>query len=152
MTSSPGAALAGRELDVLGEGVPAVLITVGEDGWGHAAMTWVVAVAADRVRFGVDHATRTSANLERTAKVAFEVAAQDDIILLLKGPAQMVRPRIESAPFAMSMWEMSLTERKDQRFGGVVVHPLRFEWTGERATEMQAVERAILAELREWRG
>jgi len=152
VTSSPSAALAGRELDALGEGVPAVLITVGEDGWGHAAMTWVVAVAADRVRFGVDHATRTSANLERNGKVALEVVAKGNIIVLLKGPATMVRPRIASAPFSMSMWEMSLSERKDQRFGGVVVHPLRFEWIGERAAEMQAVERAILTEMREWRG
>ncbi len=64
----------------------------------------------------------------------------------------MVRPRIESAPFAMSMWEVALTELKDQQFGGVVVQPLRFEWTGARATEMQAVEHSILSELREWKG
>jgi hypothetical protein len=150
--TSPGAALAGPALDVLREGTPSVLVTVGEDGWGHAAMTWAVAVAPDRVRFGVDHATRTSANLERTGKAALEVVARDNIILLLKGPARMVRPRIESAPFAMSMWEVELTELKDQQFAGVVVAPLRFEWTGARAREMQAVERAILSELREWPG
>jgi flavin reductase (DIM6/NTAB) family NADH-FMN oxidoreductase RutF len=152
MTSPPDVALAGRALDVLRAGVPAVLITVGEDGWGHAAMTWIVAVAPNRARFGVDHSTRTSANLERTGKVALEVIAQDDIILLLKGSARMVRARIEAAPFAMSMWELSLTELRDQRFSGVVVQPLRFEWTGARASEMQAVERAILAEMREWPG
>jgi hypothetical protein len=152
MTSPPGAALAGRALEVLREGVPAVLITVGEDGWGHAAMTWAVAVEPNRLRFGVDHATRTSANLERTKKVALEIIAKDNVILLVKGTARMVRPRIDAAPFAMSMWEVTLSEIKDQQFAGVVVQPLRFQWTGARAAQMPSVERAILAEMRTWTG
>jgi hypothetical protein len=137
---------------VLQAGSPAILITTGEDGWGHGVMTWAVAVASDRVRFGVDHGTRTVANLQRTGKAALQVIARDNILVLIKGQARQVRARIDAAPFGMEMWEATLTEVKDQTFGGVIVSPLHFEWIGPRAEEMRAVERAVLEELREWCG
>lgn len=132
-------------------GAPVVLITVGADGWGHAAMTWAVAVSADRVRFGVDHGSTTLANLERDGKAALQVIGKGNTLALLKGGARVVRARIEAAPFAMAMWELVPAEVKDQTWGPVVVAPLVFEWTGPQAEAMRQIEQAVLAELRDWR-
>jgi len=55
------ATLPDRLAGLLRAGAPVVLLTVGADGWGHAAMTWAVAVVPDRVRFGVDHGSTTLA-------------------------------------------------------------------------------------------
>jgi hypothetical protein len=145
-------ALPERAVGMLREGRPAVLVTVGPDGWGHAVMTWVVALGAGRLRFGADHGTATLANLERTGRAALQVIAEDGLLILVKGMARQVRDRIEAAPFAMAMWELGITEVKDQTFPGVVVAPLTFEWTGPRAAGLREVERKVLAEMRDWPG
>ncbi len=137
-----------RLLRLLEPGAPAVLITVGTDGWGHAAMTWAAAVSRDRVRFGVDHGSATLANLERDGKATLQVIGKDNTLALIKGRARMLRARIEAAPFAMAMWEQAVAEVKDQAWGPVVVSPLSFEWTGPQAEAMRRIEQAVLAELR----
>ncbi len=139
-----------RLAGLLRAGSPAVLVTVGVDGWGHAVMTWAVAIALDRVRFGVDHGSATLANLERDGKAALQVIGNDNIIALIKGLARMRRARIAAAPFAMAMWEMAVTEVKDQAFGPVVVSPLAYEWTGPQAEALRRIEQAVVAELRDW--
>ena len=98
---------------LLRAGLPVVLVTVDADGWGHTAMTWAVAVAPDRVRFGVDHGSATLANLERAGKAALQVIARDNAIALIKGRAKPVRARI-AAPFAIAMWELVPIAVKDQ--------------------------------------
>jgi len=135
---------------LLRAGAPVVVVTVGADGWGHAAMTWAVAVAPDRVRFGVDHESTTLANLERDGKASLQVIARENILALIKGPARMRRARIAAAPFPMAMWEMVVTEVKDQSWGPVVVSPLAYEWTGPQAETLRQIEQAVLAELRDW--
>ena len=127
-----------------------MLVTAGPDGWGHAVMTWAVALATDRVRFGVDHGTSTLANLQRTGKATLQVIGQENLLVLIKGHARQVRERIVAAPFAMAMWELVVAEVKDQTFSGVVVSPLAFEWTGPQAEELRRIERHVLAEMREW--
>ncbi len=74
-----------RLAGLLRMGSPAVLVTVGADGWGHAVMTWAVAIARDRVRFGVDHGSTTLANLEVDGKAALQVIGKDNILALIKG-------------------------------------------------------------------
>ncbi len=143
-------ALPDRLAGLLRAGCPVVLVTVGADGWGHAVMTWAVAVAPDRVRFGVDHASTTLANLERDGKAVLQVIGRDNILALIKGSARMRRARIAAAPFAMAMWEILVMEVKDQSWGPVVVSPLAFEWTGLEAEAMRRIEQAVLDELREW--
>jgi len=133
---------------LLQAGTPVVLVTVGLDSWGHAALTWAVAVARDRVRFAVDHGSTTLANLERDGKAALQVIGPGDTLALLKGPARMLRPRILAAPFKMAMWEMSLAEVKDQSWAPVAVSPLAFDWRGPDADTLRKVEQAVLAELR----
>ncbi len=137
---------------LLRTGLPVVLVTVGADGWGHTAMTWAVAIASDRVRFGVDHGSTTLANLERTRKAALQVIARDNTIALIKGHARPVRERIVAAPFAIAMWELAVTEGKDQAWKGVTVSPLAYEWTGPKAEALRQAEEAVIAELRDWPG
>lgn len=144
------ATLPDRLAGLLRAGSPVVLLTVGADGWGHAAMTWAVAVAPDRVRFGVDHGSRTLANLERDGKAALQVIGRENILALIKGPARMRRARIAAAPFPIALWEMAVTEVKDQSWAPVVVSPLAYEWTGPQADALRQIEQAVLAELRDW--
>jgi flavin reductase (DIM6/NTAB) family NADH-FMN oxidoreductase RutF len=141
-----------RLAGLLRAGSPVVLLTIGADGWGHAAMTWAVAIAPDRLRFAVDQGSRTLANLERDGKTTLQVIGRDNILALIKGQARLLRPKIEAAPFGMAMWELSVTEVRDQSWGPVVVSPLMFEWTGPEAEAMRRIEQAVLAELRDWSG
>jgi hypothetical protein len=141
-----------RVLDVLRPGSPVVLVTVGTDGWGHSALTWAVAVTQNRVRFGVDHGSATLANLERDGKATLQVIGAGNTLSLIKGPAQLLRERIEAAPFGMAMWELSVAEVRDQAWDPVAVSPLAFEWIGSQAEAMRKIEQAVLAELRDWAG
>jgi len=136
---------------LLRAGLPVVLVTVDADGWGHTAMTWAVAVAPDRVRFGVDHGSATLANLERAGKAALQVIARDNAIALIKGRAKPVRARI-AAPFAIAMWELVPIAVKDQAWAPVTVSPLAYAWTGPKAEALRRAEEAVLAELRDWKG
>jgi len=144
------ATLPDRLACLLRAGAPVIVVTVGADGWGHAAMTWAVAVAPDRVRFGIDHGSTTLANLERDGKASLQVIGPDNLLALIKGPTQLRRARIAAAPFPMAMWEMAVTEVKDQSWGPVVVSPLAYEWTGTQTDSLRQVERAVLAELSDW--
>jgi hypothetical protein len=133
---------------LLGRGCAAVLITTGADGWGHAAMTWAAACAPDRVRFAVDDGSTTLSNLRREGKAALQVIGPDNVLALLKGRARPVRPRMEAAPFPLAMWDLAVTEVKDQSWAPVRVAPLVYHWTGAQAEEFARIERAVLAELR----
>lgn len=137
---------------LLAAGVPAVLITVGADGFGHAAMTWAVAPAPDRVRFIADHGSTTLANLQRDGRAALQVIGRDDIVALIKGPARERRARVEAAPFGMAMWELTVAEVKDQAWTPVAVTPLAYEWRGPEAETLRKIERAVLTELRDYTG
>jgi flavin reductase (DIM6/NTAB) family NADH-FMN oxidoreductase RutF len=138
-----------RVQSFLRSGAPAVLLTVGEDGWGHAAMTWAAAVGPDRVRFVVDHGSATLANLERGGKASLQVIGPDNVLALIKGHARSQYPRVEAAPFGMAMWEMTVTEVRDQTWGPVAVSPLVYRWVGPEAEALSRIEQAVLAELRE---
>lgn len=133
---------------LLQAGSPVVLVTVGQDGWGHAALTWAVAVAPDRVRFAVDHGSMTLANLERDGKAALQVIGLGGALALLKGAARVLRPRILAVPFHMALWELALADVRDQTWAPVAVSPLAFEWKGPDADALRRAEQAILAEMR----
>lgn len=147
MTRTAAGALPPRALRELRRGLPAVLVTVGTDGWGHAVMTWAAAPGPELIRFGVDAATHTLANLRRTHRAALQIAGPDNLLLLVKGRARPVRERIRAAPFAMALWELAVGEVKDQTFPGVVVAPLAYRWVGRGAAAMRRMERAVYREL-----
>jgi hypothetical protein len=133
----------------LRSGVPAVLVTVGEDGWAHAAMTWAAAVAADRVRFVVDHGSATLANLEREGKASLQVIGANNVLALIKGRVRERRPRIAASPFGMAMWELHVTEVRNQAWSPVAVSPLAYRWVGPEADALSRMEQSVLAELRD---
>lgn len=145
------AALPERLAGLLRAGVPAIVVSVGADGFGHAAMTWAVG-AGDRVRFVVDHGSTTETNLRRDGRASLQVIGRDDLVALLKGPARERRARIEAAPFPMAMWEMTVADVKDQAWGPVAVAPLAYDWRGPDADALRRMEQAVLAELRECPG
>ncbi len=142
-------ALPDRVQALLRSGVPAVLLTVGEDGWGHAAMTWAAAIAEDRVRFVADHGSATLANLERDGKASLQVIGADNVLALVKGHVRERRARIAASPFGMAMWEMTVTQVRDQAWSPVAVSPLAYQWVGPEAAALSRIEQAVLAELRD---
>lgn len=146
------AALPDRLAGLLRAGAPAMVLSVGADGFSHAAMTWAVAPGPDRVRFIADHASTTLANLRRDGRASLQVIGGDDLVALIKGPVRERRARVEAAPFPMAMWEMTVAEVKDQSWGPVTVSPLTYEWRGPDAEALRRIEQAVLAELREWSG
>ncbi|HEV2282505.1 MAG TPA: hypothetical protein VGX75_08960 [bacterium] len=152
-----GASLPERLAGLLREGAPAIVVSVGADGFGHAAMTWAVAGAHDItapgvVRFVVDGGSTTEINLRRDGRASLQVIGGDDLVALIKGPARERRARIDAAPFAMAMWEMTVADVKDQSWGPVAVSPLTYEWRGPEAETLRRIEQAVLAELRGWSG
>jgi hypothetical protein len=145
-----GAALPERLAGLLRDGAPAIVVSVGADGWGHAAMTWAVTPAPGVVRFIVDGGSATEVNLRRDGRASLQVIGGDDLVALIKGPARERRARVEAAPFAMAMWEMTVAAVKDQSWGPVAVSPLAYVWRGPDADSLRRIEQAVLAELREW--
>lgn len=137
---------------LLRTGVPAIVLSVGADGFGHAAMTWAVAPASDVVRFIVDCGGTTEANLRRDGRASLQVVGPDDLLALIKGPSRERRARVDAAPLPMAMWELAVAEVKDQSWGPVAVSPITYEWRGPQAEMLQRMEQAVLAELREWSG
>ena len=112
-------------------------------------MTWSRAIAPDLVRFGVDIGSTTQANLERAGKATLQVIGKDNVLALIKGHARLLRERMAAASF-IGLWELSLTEVKDQTWTGVVVSPPVYEWTGPQAEALRQMEQAVLAEMHDW--
>jgi riboflavin kinase len=132
----------------LRHGRAALLITPGADGFPAVAFTWTVALDASTVRFGADHGSSGLANLERAGRASLQVIA--DQPFLIKGPVAPVRASIEAARrLGIALWEMLVTEVRDQSWPGARVHPLAYDWAPERRAEMRALEQSVLAEMRE---
>lgn len=111
-------------------------------------MTWAVAAGPDRVRFIADHGSRTLANLGRERKASLQVIGRDNILALIKGTAAERRARVAASPFGMALWELIVTEVRDQAWGPVAVTPLAYAWQGPQAETLRRMEQAVLEELR----
>jgi flavin reductase (DIM6/NTAB) family NADH-FMN oxidoreductase RutF len=72
-----------RIFQTLQPGLPSVLVTVDDEGFGHAVMTWAVAATSDRVRFVADHRSRTLANLQRTGKAGLEIIGPGIVLAMI---------------------------------------------------------------------
>ncbi len=136
----------------LHDGCPALLLTIGEDGYSTAAFTWMVALNSTDIRFGADHDSTSLNNLIREGQASLEVITPANHVFLIKGQTSQVKSRIEATPFKMVMMEMALTEAKDQSTPGVNVHPLSYEWKPDQRQAMLAMEKAVYTEMREWDG
>ena len=130
-------------------GGPALLLTMGEDGFPNVAYTWAAAPDARRIRFGADHGSATLANLQRDGRAALEFVGPGNLVFLVKGTTRMLQERIAAAPFRIALIEMVVTETKDQSWPGVIVAPLAYEWPEDQREAMRAMEQAVYVELRE---
>ncbi|MCL4294986.1 MAG: pyridoxamine 5'-phosphate oxidase family protein [Anaerolineae bacterium] len=139
-------------LQILRQGCPALLLTVGTDGFPHTAFTWTVALDAAHLRFAADRGSVTLSNLERETRAALQIIGLDKLIFLVKGAARLVKPQIEAAPFSVAMMDLAVSEVKDQSWPGVSVQPLSYDWPPEQRESMLAMEQAVYAEMRTWPG
>ena len=131
----------------LSKGAPALLLTVGRDGFPNTAYTWVLVPDTKRIRFTVDQGKGTLANLEINDASALQIVGTGDILFLVKGHSQMIKERIEAAPFPIAMMEMFPVEIKDQSWGDVVVEPLSYKWPDAQREKKLAMENAIYTEM-----
>jgi hypothetical protein len=146
-----GAALPDALSGLLRAGAPALVLSVGEDGWPYAAMTWAAAPSPEVVRFIVDDGSTTLSNLRRDGRASLQIIGGGDVVVLIKGPARECRARVAAAAFPMTMWELTVAGVKDQSWAPVAVSALRYEWRGPDAAALRRMEQAVLSELREWR-
>ena len=132
-------------------GAPALMLSVGADGYPHAAYTWVAALGAGVVRFGVDRGTVTFDNVRRNERAALQIIGPGGLLFIVKGVARLIKEGIAAAPFGLSLMEMTVGEVQDQSWAWVTVAPLAYEWAHGQRQTMLATEQAIYAELRDWK-
>jgi hypothetical protein len=137
-------------LTVLQQGCPALLLTSGADGYPATAYTWTVAVDTLTLRFATDHGSATLANLERDPHAALQIINPGNLIFLIKGDAALLKLQLETTPFGMALWGLTVREVKDQTWPGVMVQPLAYEWPPDQREAMQAMEQAVYAEMQAW--
>jgi len=131
----------------LSEGAPALLLTVGRDGFPNTAYTWTLAPDTKRIRFTVDQGKRTLANLRHNDTSALQIVGSGDVLYLVKGHSQLIKERIEAAPFLIAMMEMVPVEIKDQSWEDVVVEPLCYKWPDAQREEKLLMENTIYTEM-----
>ncbi len=136
--------------DFLRRGAPAILASVGAEGWPHMVMTWAVARDEQTVRVAVDVGSTTQGNLERSGMATLQIIGPANLVFLVKGRARTAKAQLDTAAFPISMVELAVFEVKDQAWPVASVSPLRFEWQGEERASLEEMERRILAEMREW--
>jgi hypothetical protein len=137
-------------LESLQTGCPALLLTIGADGFPSTAYTWTVALDAVTLRFAADHGSATLANLERESRAALQIISPGNLIFLIKGVTALVKSSIEAAPFKVAMMNLSVREVKDQSWPGVTVQSLGYQWSSEQREAMLAMEQAVYDEMRTW--
>ncbi len=138
-------------LNLLSQGCPALLLTVGADGFPNTAYTWAIVPDTVTVRFGADYGSTTLANLQREQRASLQIIGQGNLVYLIKGAASQIKPQIEAAPFKIALMALDISEVKDQSWSGVVVQPLAYVWTSAQQAEMLTMERAVYDEMRQWR-
>jgi len=139
-------ALPERLHSALAEGLAGLLVTVGPDGYPHAAFTWAAAPTREHVRAIADWPSTTLANVQANPRVSVQIIGPDELLFLLKGAAR-VRGYHEISPqLRIAVVEMRVEHVKDQSWPVVRVAPLRYAWTDPG---MAAVERAVLQVLKE---
>lgn len=140
--------LSGKLFSYLNRGGPALLATVGVDGWAHAVMSWAVAPDPERLRFAVDHGSTTLKNLERSGKVTVQIVGADNILVLIKGDAVQVQKRIQTVHFRLALWETVAWVAQDQTWDRVIVQPPSYQWVGPSADALRRAEEDVLAVMR----
>ncbi len=138
-------------LATLREGVPALLITAGEDGLPHTAFTFVAATRPNYVAVVIDEGSATLANIERTQQASVQILAPDNQVFLLKGQVRISESKLKSSPVPSRRAEIELSSVKNQAWPTVVVSPLRYAYAPQARSTWESAVAHIYAELRgEW--
>ncbi len=135
-------------LATLRKGLPALLITVDENGWPHTAFTFAAATEPNKVIVVADEGSNTLANIERTGQASVQILAPENQVYLLKGRVRVSESKLKSSPVPSHRAEIDLTLVKNQAWPSIAVSPMTYEYSPQaRATWESAVAR-IYAELR----
>lgn len=135
-------------LRVLHAGVPAILLTVDENGFAHTAFTFAAAGQPNRVAVVVDDGSRSLANIERTGRASLEVLAPDNLVYLLKGMARLSSTRLTSSPVPSRRAEIELVSVKNQAWPEIAVSPLEYDYSTHARAHWESAVPRIYAELR----
>ncbi len=130
----------------LQRGAPGLLLTIGTDGWPHAAFTWIGAPAPTRVRVIADEGSTTLGNLQAHPSAAAQVIGPDDLLYLIKGTARLQPESQGTMPAGLKvvLAELAVDDVRDQHWGAVAVTPLAYRW---KDVHMVDVEQAVLSML-----
>ncbi|MCX7167382.1 MAG: pyridoxamine 5'-phosphate oxidase family protein [Rhodocyclales bacterium] len=152
MTGNATSSLTEKLIAYLRPGAPALMLTMGADGYAGSAYTWVVGIDATRLRFGVDFGSSSLENLQHSGQVSIQILGPGDLSFLAKGTARPVKERIEaSAPASIMLWEMDVLAVKDQSWPGVTSTALTYEWPDKQREAMLRMEQAVYAEMRDFK-
>jgi len=120
-----------------------MLLTIGADGWPHAAFTWIGAPAPTRVRVIADEGSTTLNNLQAHPTAAAQVIGPDDLLYLIKGTARVQTETQGTMPAGLKvvLAELAVDDVRDQHWPAVAVTPLAYRW---KDAHMVEVEQAVL--------
>ena len=135
-------------LSVLREGLPALLITVDQDGFPHTAFTFAAATLAQQVAFVVDDVSTTLANIERTGIASIQILAKDNQVYLLKGKVRISESRMKHSPVASRRAIIELHSVRNQAWAEIAVSPLTYINSPRAALLWANAVPKIYAELR----
>jgi len=128
-------------------GTSVVLATVAEDGAPATALnSWIIAKDERTVALAVDVRSTAYQNISsgRTG-VAFELLA-DDLILAVRGRAQIVRERLDSVPFPCALAHIIVEGIRDHTVAGLRFSGPRYTYADDKEHRGD-IERAIFKEL-----
>jgi hypothetical protein len=133
---------------VLQAGVPAILLTVDENGYAHTAFTLAATRQPNAVAVVVDDGSRSLANIERTGRASVQILAPDNQVYLLKGTVQLSSTHLTSSPVPSCRAEIELVSVKNQAWPEIAVLPLSYEYSTHVRRRWESAVPRIYAELR----
>ncbi len=120
---------------------PVVVGTIDGEGSVHMTfVTWVYPIDERSLRIAVSSKSRTAENMRSTGRVAVQIFAPDKC-LTCYGSVKEILPRIESIPFDVSVFEMSIESVENSLFpGSTITGIIPFAHTGniEKMVELDA--------------
>ncbi|ADC89340.1 pyridoxamine 5'-phosphate oxidase-related FMN- binding protein [Thermocrinis albus DSM 14484] len=127
---------------------PSILATCDNDGNVHLTfLTWVYPVDERTLRIALSSNATSSKNLQQTGKACIMLIAQDKA-LSCYGTAKLVKEKIESVKFPVSVFELSVERVENNLFpGGTITGTIPFVHTGDllKASQLDA---AVLEALK----
>ena len=133
--------------DALSRGTSVVLATVSSIGEPATAFcSWVVGVDSSTIALALDSRSTAHRNISGgSTRIALEVMI-DDMILAVRGEAQIVKEQLKSVPFPCALVTVSIAEVRDHGVDGVVFKAPHYLFADGKEHRGE-VERTIFEEL-----